>query len=168
LLLTVKGAKSAKDIKAWLPGGTGGATAFADKLAKPYRNPPQQQMPTGICSLAHSRARDVFHLGHNRHIAIVPFAVKQGSPRQACHTHQVLVDCARALASFTDRPYHQRLAATHVAGGEHTVDRSPVGICTRSRALDVAARIQRYAQVRQHALVDRVHEAHRQGNQIGT
>jgi heat shock protein HtpX len=33
--------------------------------------------------------------------------------------HQELVDRVRALAAFADRPHHQRLAAAHVAGGEH-------------------------------------------------
>src|SRR6185369_9927302 len=32
--------------------------------------------------------------------------------------HQVLVDAARALAPFPDRPHHQRLAAPGIAAGE--------------------------------------------------
>ena len=40
-------------------------------------------------------------------------------PRQRGRSHQELVDRVRALAAFADRPHHQRLAAAHVAGGEH-------------------------------------------------
>ena len=43
------------------------------------------------------------------------------SPRQRRRSHQELVDGARSLAAFADRPDHQRLAAAHVAGGEHLV-----------------------------------------------
>ena len=39
--------------------------------------------------------------------------------RQLGRPHQELVHRARALPAFADRPHHQRLAAAHVAGGEH-------------------------------------------------
>ena len=44
------------------------------------------------------------------------------SARQQRRAHQELIHRARALAAFADRPDHQRLAATHVAGGEYLGD----------------------------------------------
>src|SRR5262245_29583926 len=43
-------------------------------------------------------------------------------PRQVGLARQELVDRPRCLATLADRPYHQRLAAPHVAAGEDLVD----------------------------------------------
>ena len=48
------------------------------------------------------------------------------SARQRRRSHQELVDRVRALAAFADRPDDQRLAAPHVAGGKHLVDRRAI------------------------------------------
>lgn len=43
-----------------------------------------------------------------------------------------------AWRPFADRPHHQRLAAAHVAGGEHLVDAGAVVVDV---GLDIAARV---------------------------
>ena len=55
-------------------------------------------------------------------------------PRQIRLPHQERVDRAGAQAAFADRPHHQRLAAAHVAGGEHVGQRGlVVRACWRAR-----------------------------------
>ena len=82
----------------------------------------------------------------------------------ARRAHQELVDRVRGLAAFADRPDHQRLAAAHVAGGEDLVER---GLVVVGVGLDVAARVEREPERLDHALVHRMHEAHRQQHEIG-
>ena len=64
------------------------------------------------------------------------------SCRQHRRAHQRLVDRARGLAAFADRPDDQRLAAAHVAGRIEPVDPGPVvavvgGDIGRAAAVDV-------------------------------
>src|SRR5690606_14680144 len=51
--------------------------------------------------------------------AIDSIVGRRNSARQIGRSHQELVDRARALAAFADRPHDQRLAPAHVAGREH-------------------------------------------------
>ncbi len=60
------------------------------------------------------------------------------SARQLALAHEELVDRARGLTAFADRPDHEALAAAHVAGGEDLVER---GAIVAVRRLDVAARV---------------------------
>src|SRR5215470_11308942 len=85
-------------------------------------------------------------------------------PRQRGRAHQKLVDRVRGLASFADRPDHQRLPAPHVAAGEHFRVRAAVG---NRVGLDVAAWVELELECGDHALVHRMHEAHRQQHEIG-
>ena len=52
---------------------------------------------------------------NDRAIVTTPMTHYRGSSEAS---HQELIDRARALAAFADRPDHQRLAAAHVAAGE--------------------------------------------------
>ena len=70
----------------------------------------------------------------------------------------------RRLAALADRPHHQRLAAAHVAGGKDLVDR---GAVIAGVGGDIAALVERQAEVLDHALVHRMHEAHRQQHELG-
>src|SRR5665213_1695860 len=54
--------------------------------------------------------------------------------RQLARSHQEFVDRARALAPFADRPHDERLAAAHVAGGEHAIDAGAVVVGAGPRA----------------------------------
>ena len=60
-------------------------------------------------------------------------------PRQVRLPHQERVDRARAQAALADRPHHQRLAAAHVAGGEHV---RPRGLVVGDVGADVAALVE--------------------------
>src|SRR5690606_4337137 len=86
------------------------------------------------------------------------------SARQFGMPHQVLVDCARGLAAFADRPHDQRLAAPRVAAGEDVADAGPVVGLGR---LDVAAPVEFHAQVADQPVVHRVDESHGQQDQPG-
>src|SRR5262249_59754802 len=60
------------------------------------------------------------------------------SPRQARFSHQELVHRVGALAAFADRPYHQRLAAPHVASPQPLRVR---GLIARRVRLNVVDRV---------------------------
>ena len=55
------------------------------------------------------------------------------SARQGGRSHQELVDRVRGLAALADRPDDQRLAAPHVAGGEHLRHRRLIASRCRPR-----------------------------------
>src|SRR5271165_5522781 len=85
-------------------------------------------------------------------------------PRQRRLAHEKLVHGVRALAAFADRPHHQRLAAAHIAAGEHLGQRARIG---RYVGLDVAAWIELDAERFDHAFVHGMHEAHGEQNKLG-
>src|SRR6478735_6556226 len=87
-----------------------------------------------------------------------------GLPRQLGDAHQRLVDRAGALPAFADRPHDQRLAAAHVAAGEHAVLAG--GVAQRVGG-ELAALIERHAGLRQQPGLPRSDEAHRQQDQVG-
>src|SRR5579875_3861285 len=63
-------------------------------------------------------------------------------------SHQVLIDAAGGFAAFPDRPYHQRLAAARVAGGEYSRHAGhEIAV-----ALDIAALVQLQSQLRDDAV----------------
>ena len=88
---------------------------------------------------------------------------KEQSPRQVRRPHQELVDRPRAQTAFADRPDHERLAAAHVAGGEHIRHR---GLIVRCVGAHIAARVEIDAERLQQAFMHRMHEAHRQQHQL--
>src|SRR5213594_129091 len=77
-------------------------------------------------------------------------------------THQVLVDESCRLAAFANSPDNERLAATHVSGGE---DARNVGHLFRVRG-DVAALVDNHAQLLEHSLLLRAKKAHREQDKI--
>src|SRR5665213_752122 len=83
--------------------------------------------------------------------------------RQLARSHQEFVDRARALAPFADRPHDERLAAAHVAGGEHAIDAGAVVVGAGPR---IAARVARDAERIEYAGA-RACEAHRQQHELG-
>src|SRR5665213_3284040 len=83
--------------------------------------------------------------------------------RQLARSHQEFVDRARALATFADRPHDERLAAAHVAGGEHAIDAGAVVVGAGPR---IAARVARDAERIEYAGA-RACEAHRQQHELG-
>src|SRR5712671_4100660 len=84
--------------------------------------------------------------------------------RQRAGPHQKLVDRISGLPALSDRPNHKRLTAAHVAGRKYLADRTDVLICI---GLHVAPLIERHAQIPDHALVNRMHESHREQYEIG-
>src|SRR5258706_7952309 len=85
-------------------------------------------------------------------------------PRKLGGSHQKFVDRARALATLANCPHHQRLAAPGIAGSEHFRRRRLIGLRI---SRDVAARIVFHAELVEHALMHRMHVAHREEHQIG-
>jgi hypothetical protein len=76
--------------------------------------------------------------------------------------HQVAIDAARRLASLPDRPDDQRLPAAEVAAGEHAGNaRHVVGV-----RLDVAARVELDAEVRQERALLRPQEPQREEDEV--
>jgi len=75
---------------------------------------------------------------------------------------QVVVNCLRRLTAFGDGPNYERLAAPHVARGEHTLN----GCHVFSVRRDVAALIQLQPQLLDHAVSHRSEKSHRQQNEI--
>jgi hypothetical protein len=65
--------------------------------------------------------------------------------RQIRRAHQKLADGAGAEAAFADRPDDERLAAAHVAGGEHV---GPRGLIIRGVGPRIAARVSRFQLLR--------------------
>src|SRR5207245_8816055 len=59
-------------------------------------------------------------------ISYAVFCLKKKLPRQIRLPHQKLIDGPRAEAALADRPHHERLAAAHVAGGEHVRPRGVI------------------------------------------
>ncbi|ABA48089.1 hypothetical protein BURPS1710b_3715 [Burkholderia pseudomallei 1710b] len=88
------------------------------------------------------------------------------SARQLRAAHQVRVDRARALAAFADRPDDERLAAAHVARGEHLVDRRVVRAIALGARARVAARVLRDAERLEHGR-GRLRETHREQHEVG-
>src|SRR5215472_13747615 len=68
------------------------------------------------------------------------------------------------LSTLPYGPNHERLTATHVAGRKYLADGSDIAACI---GLYVAARIERHIQVLDQALMRRMHEAHRQQDEVG-
>src|SRR5262249_53610205 len=93
-----------------------------------------------------------------------PIQMEYALPRQRGRAHQELVDRVCGLAAFADRPHHQRLAASHVAAGEHFRVRAAIG---DRIGLDVAAQVKLELEVGDHTLVHRVHETHCEQHKLG-
>src|SRR5436853_2524272 len=72
------------------------------------------------------------------------------SPRQIRRPHQEPVDRLGAEAALADGPDHERLAAAHVAGGEHVGTR---GLVVDEIGADIAALVEIDAEQLQQALV---------------
>src|SRR2546429_7238132 len=92
------------------------------------------------------------------------FAQKQGSisSRQHCLSHQKPIDTFGGAAAIGNRPYDQRLPASHVAGGEY---------CRHTRCLffidgDVAVGIDCHAELRQQSVGFGTEKSKREQNQL--
>src|SRR5262249_51981165 len=97
----------------------------------------------------------------------IPFGggwFRWASARQHGRSHQEFVDGMRGLAGLAYRPDHPRMAAPHIACGEHLWQRSLIRV---SVCRYVAALIEGYVQCFEHPLVNRMNEAHGKQNQIG-
>src|SRR5256885_9672475 len=86
------------------------------------------------------------------------------STRQRRCAHQVRVDRVRALPALADGPYHERLAAAHVARREDLVDRRTIAVGV---GLDVGARVAVDAELLEQTGVPGAQEAHGQQHEIG-
>src|SRR2546430_5791591 len=89
---------------------------------------------------------------------------KQGSmsSRQHCLSHQKPIDTFGGAAAIGNRPYDQRLPASHVAGGEY---------CRHTRCLffidgDVAVGIDCHAELRQQSVGFGTEKAKREQHQL--
>src|ERR1035438_3176427 len=83
--------------------------------------------------------------------------------RQLGGAGEEAVDALGGFAAFGDGPDHQRLAAAHIAGGEHAGDARHV-IAVGGH---VAARVERYAELFDHAVFHGAEETHGEQHQVG-
>src|SRR5690606_12983068 len=88
------------------------------------------------------------------------------SARQRGRSRQELVDRARALTPFANRPDYQRLAAAHVASREHLPDIGGVATAAVGGGFRIAARVLVDAECLEH-LAHRRYETHREQYEVG-
>ena len=80
---------------------------------------------------------------------------------QAGAAHQVSIDGGCGFASFGNGPHNEGLTAAHVTGCENAGNRTHVILCG-----DIAARVEIYAQLLNHARLYRSQETQREQHKI--
>src|SRR6266849_7562269 len=86
----------------------------------------------------------------------------QGNNRPDGQGLQVFIDSGSGFAAFGDRPYDERLAAAHVAGGEDSGNRRHIVLVGG----DVAAIVKLNSELLDHAVADGTEESHGDEDQV--